>query len=41
MSTLSAPAGLVEGPHPLRTWVRPLLYAVLVVLAVIWIVPLA
>ena len=32
---------LVEGPHAHRAWVRPLLYAVLVAFALIWVVPLA
>jgi multiple sugar transport system permease protein len=32
---------LVEGPHAHRPWVRPLLYAVLVAFALIWVVPLA
>jgi multiple sugar transport system permease protein len=44
MTTLSArrPAGgLVEGPRGHRDWVRPVIYAVLVVLALIWVVPLA
>jgi multiple sugar transport system permease protein len=43
MTTLSARramSGLVEGPSH-RGWVRPLIYAVLVVLALIWVVPLA
>jgi multiple sugar transport system permease protein len=43
MTTLSARrpmSGLVEGPSH-RGWVRPLIYVLLVVLAVIWVVPLA
>jgi multiple sugar transport system permease protein len=32
---------LVEGPHAHRAWVRPLVYAVLVTFALIWVVPLA
>jgi multiple sugar transport system permease protein len=44
MTTLSARrpvSGLVEGPRGRRGWVRPLIYAVLVVLALVWVVPLA
>ena len=44
MTTLSARrpmSGLVEGPRRHRGWVRPLIYAVLVVLALVWVVPLA
>jgi multiple sugar transport system permease protein len=43
MTTLSARrpmSGLVEGPSH-RGWVRPLIYVLLVVLALIWVVPLA
>jgi multiple sugar transport system permease protein len=35
-----APTGLVEGPG-YRGWVRPVLYVVLVLLAVVWLVPFA
>jgi multiple sugar transport system permease protein len=44
MTTLSARrpmSGLVEGPRGHRGWVRPLIYVVLVVLALVWVVPLA
>ena len=44
MTTLSARrpmSGLVEGPRGHRGWVRPLIYAVVVVLALLWAVPLA
>ena len=37
---MSAIGGLVEGPRH-RGWARPVIYAVLVVLAVIWVVPFA
>jgi multiple sugar transport system permease protein len=35
-----AASGLVEGPGRGRGWVRPLIYAVLVTLSLIWIVPI-
>jgi multiple sugar transport system permease protein len=44
MTTLGARrpvSGLVEGPRGRRSWVRPLIYAVLVALALVWVVPLA
>jgi multiple sugar transport system permease protein len=36
-----APSGLVEGPGGQAGWIRAVLYTVLVVLAVIWLVPIA
>jgi multiple sugar transport system permease protein len=41
MTALRAQTFLVEGPGGRRGWVRPILYAVLVVLALVWIVPFA
>ena len=40
MSARRAAGGLVEGPRS-RGWARPILYVALVVLALIWLVPLA
>jgi multiple sugar transport system permease protein len=40
LSTRRALGGVVEGPRP-QGWIRPIIFALLVVLAIVWVVPFA